>query len=305
MGWRDTVSDVQSRARRLAESVGQEPSGEAEPLPAPQGGAMRVTRLPLRDVDLQELADALARWYRSQSLEAEVARDDPGVRVQCRGHNARAIAGAAIALTVVLRQERDGFAVEVGAGKWVDKGVAAGVGLLTLGSGVGLIPLASSVWGGWQQAKLPARTIEFIQATAPSYVRRPSPQPPAAAAGQAVPQAGRGPALDDAPPVDVNTASLVDLQDLAGLPRAAAEHLVAERSRRRGFTDVGEVQDVLQGHLPPHLLVTARRTLVVRGASRPQRPGTADVPRAVREPGARSRGVRRLDLDGPSEPGVR
>ena len=306
VGWKDAVTDVQAQARRLAETVSSNTKGQGEALPGKKGPAMKITRLPLRDVDLQQLADALARWYRSQGLEAQVTGDDPGVRVQCRGHNARALAGAAIALTVILRQERDGLAMEIGAAKWADKGVAVGVGLLTLGSGVGLIPLASSAWGSWQQAKMPARTIEFIQATAPSYVM------PEAGAGSpsatnsrrlqetsasASPEPSVGSRANGArQPVDVNQASVTELRDRTGLSQRAAESVVAKRAQLRGFEGFAEVQEVLREHLQPHELAAVRPFLVFgyRGSS--AHAGRPDPPVSGR-PGTSGRGGRVLDLD--------
>ncbi len=306
----DTFSDAQTRARRLAASLsaGERADvgahGPADAVPD-KGPAMKVTRLPLRDTDLRQLADALARWYRSQHLEAQVTTDETGARVQCRSHSARAVAGAALALTVVLRQDRDELAVEIGAGRWVDKGVAAGVGLLTLSAGVGLIPLASSVWGGWQQARLPARTLEFIQATAPTYARReppersrvPAPPSPTGPGAAPSPQAGADPLRRvERPrtPVDVNTASAQELRDRAGLPQRAADRLVTERSRRHGFSDLGEVQAVLRDHLQPHELAQARQHLRLTTPTHRDRPPTTGA----------DGGRRVLDLDIPP-PGTR
>lgn len=304
VGWKDAVTDVQAQARRLAESVSSGARAQAEALPGKQGPAMKITRLPLSNVDLQQLADALARWYRSQNLEAQVTPDDPGVRVQCRGHNARALAGAAIALTVIVRQEREGLAVEIGEAKWGDKRVAAGVGLLTLSSGVGLIPLASSAWGSWQQAKMPARTIEFIQATAPSCVT-----PAVRARSSSGASSGRvqetsasadpsegSRASGARQPVDVNKAGVTELRDQAGLSQRAAESVVAQRAHLRGFGNFAEVQEVLREHLQPHELAAVRAFLVLGSDGFPAHAGRPDPPVSGR-PGTNGRGGRVLDLD--------
>ncbi|MFN3930019.1 MAG: zinc ribbon domain-containing protein, partial [Thermoflexus sp.] len=62
------------------------------------------------------------------------------------------------ALNVALRREGDKLIVEVGAGKWVDKAVAAGAGVFILWP-----LLFTAAYGAWQQSQLPKRTFEFIQ----------------------------------------------------------------------------------------------------------------------------------------------
>src|SRR5205814_75884 len=77
--------------------------------------------------------------------------------------------------------------VEIGAGKWTDKALAGGVGMLFVW------PLFfTAAYGAWKQSALPQRTFEFIQAfigggamqnpppyqPSPAYPQSPYPQAP-------------------------------------------------------------------------------------------------------------------------------
>lgn len=79
--------------------------------------------------------------------------------IQARREEAwRTLLGVSSALNVVLRRPGENLVVEIGAGKWVDKAVAAGAGLFLLWP-----VLFTAAYGAWQQSKLPQRTFDFIQ----------------------------------------------------------------------------------------------------------------------------------------------
>ncbi|HXF68562.1 MAG TPA: hypothetical protein VNK89_02040 [Thermoflexus sp.] len=84
------------------------------------------------NLDMGRLVQALLDWYGAEKFEVQ-ALDLPqgGVVSQARQEETwRQLLGGSSALNVALRREGDKLIVEVGAGKWVDKAVAAGAGLL-------------------------------------------------------------------------------------------------------------------------------------------------------------------------------
>jgi hypothetical protein len=112
------------------------------------------------NLDMGRLVQSLADWYRAQKFDVQVL-DLPqgGVVIQARQDETwRNLLGVSSALNVALRRQGDSLQVEIGAGKWVDKAVAAGAGLFLLWP-----LLFTAAYGAWQQSKLPQRTFEFIQ----------------------------------------------------------------------------------------------------------------------------------------------
>lgn len=112
------------------------------------------------NLNMGQLVQALADWYRAQKFDVQVL-DLPqgGVVIQARQEEAwRTLLGVSSALNVVLRRQGENLMVEVGAGKWVDKAIAAGAGLFLLWP-----LLFTAAYGAWRQTKLPQRTFEFIQ----------------------------------------------------------------------------------------------------------------------------------------------
>ena len=112
------------------------------------------------NLNMGQLVQALAEWYRAQKFDVQVL-DLPqgGVVIQARQEEAwRSLMGISSALNVVLRRQGEHLVVEVGAGKWVDKAIAAGAGLFVLWP-----LLFTAAYGAWRQSKLPQRTFEFIQ----------------------------------------------------------------------------------------------------------------------------------------------
>ncbi|MCS7351818.1 MAG: zinc ribbon domain-containing protein [Anaerolineae bacterium] len=112
------------------------------------------------NLNMGQLVQALSDWYRAQKFDVQVL-DLPqgGVVIQARQEEAwRTLMGVSSALNVVLRRQGENLMVEVGAGKWVDKAIAAGAGLFLLWP-----LLFTAAYGAWRQSKLPQRTFEFIQ----------------------------------------------------------------------------------------------------------------------------------------------
>ncbi|GEM_PF-379924 len=112
------------------------------------------------NLNMGQLVQALSDWYRAQKFDVQVL-DLPqgGVVIQARQEEAwRTLMGISSALNVVMRRQGENLIVEVGAGKWVDKAVAAGAGLFLLWP-----LLFTAAYGAWRQSKLPQRTFEFIQ----------------------------------------------------------------------------------------------------------------------------------------------
>jgi len=74
------------------------------------------------EIDLNDLANNLGDWYRSQRFEVQMLDvHGGGVLVQASKGGWRNVVGMSSALNVVLRQNGTTLSVEVGAGKWLDK----------------------------------------------------------------------------------------------------------------------------------------------------------------------------------------
>jgi tetratricopeptide (TPR) repeat protein len=127
---------------------------------------VKTTRIQLSPVDVAGLAQALCEWYESRHLEVTRAATSTGLIVQCRTREAwrRKVAMDA-ALTVFLRIEGEDLLIETGAGKWLGKGIGAGVGLL-----VAWPAILPAGFGAWRQYQLPRQTIEFLRKEAPNHI---------------------------------------------------------------------------------------------------------------------------------------
>jgi hypothetical protein len=110
-------------------------------------------------VDFARLAEALESWFLSQSFHCQVlTTEDGGLLLQVEKQGGwRKFIGMSTALNVMLRRREQQLEVEIGAGRWLDKGVAAGVSLVVLW------PLAvTAAMGAWDQAKMPQRVFDFV-----------------------------------------------------------------------------------------------------------------------------------------------
>jgi TIR domain len=125
-------------------------------------GGSRLARFDAPGIDVMRLAQNLRGWYESQNYEAQTAMDGTRAVVQCRSKTWSRRLGAGAALTVVLAVDGEELAVEIGGGKWMDKVAAAGVAWFVLWPA--LIPAAM---GGYKQAMLPSKTLQYIQSMIP------------------------------------------------------------------------------------------------------------------------------------------
>ena len=156
-------------ARKLAAKPKKPRTGELVQPPATgdQPSQVKLTRIPTPAVDVPALAEALCQWYEDQRLTAVARPATPGgMMVQCRSRAVERVFGMGAALTVLLRHEGEHLLVEIGAAKWVGKGVgAAGASLVFH---LMLIPVGIGVL---RQYKLPRQTISFLRTEAPKHLR--------------------------------------------------------------------------------------------------------------------------------------
>ena len=141
------------------------------------------------NLDLNRLAYAIGDWYRAQRFEVQVFPvPGEGMVVQARQQEGwRNALGMSSALNIGLRHKDATLIVEIGAGKWTDKAIAGGVGVLLVW------PLFfTAAYGAWKQSALPQRTFQFIHAfigggtgqnqppyqQPPAYPQSPYPQSP-------------------------------------------------------------------------------------------------------------------------------
>jgi len=113
------------------------------------------------NLDPNHLAYAIGDWYRAQRFEVQVFPvPGEGMVVQARQQEGwRNALGMSSTLNIGLRYKETTLIVEIGAGKWTDKAIAGGVGMLLAW------PLVfTAAYGAWKQSALPQRTFEFIQA---------------------------------------------------------------------------------------------------------------------------------------------
>lgn len=155
-------------ARKLAAKAKKSPTGELVQPPATgdQPSQVKLTRIPTPAVDVPALAEALCQWYEGQRLTAVARPATPGgMMVQCRSGAVERAFGIGAALTVLLRHEGEDLLVEIGAAKWIGKGVGTGASLvfhwLLIPVGIGVL----------RQYKLPRQTIIFLRTEAPKHLR--------------------------------------------------------------------------------------------------------------------------------------
>ena len=272
----DPDSSGRDAARRLV-------TGLSDQGPPEQAPGMTVSRFRSPGTDTGGLGAALVRWYEEQGLESDLAEVGDSVVVRCRSKGGRGLVGAARGLTVVLRQDGVDLAVEVGAARWSDKAWVAGAGVLLMGS-LAVIPLAASAIGAWRQWRLPAQTLDFLRATAPSFRgqrRAQGDRSPLLAPAPSTPPAPppRPAARREQPPrptrqmVEVNSATVGQLASVPGLDQSAARALVAERERLAGYSSWDQVRAVLTRQIAPHQLAQVRPCLSMVPARRTAAPG--------------------------------
>src|SRR4051794_40076528 len=94
-----------------------------------------------RDLDLEDLLQALAAWYRQQKLEVQKVSTDAGSLVlQVRPQKTwRKYVGMGSTLNIDLKYDDPQLKVVIGTGSWVDKAAVGGVAIVAHSI---LLPLA-------------------------------------------------------------------------------------------------------------------------------------------------------------------
>jgi hypothetical protein len=141
--------------------------GTNSPVPA-SAGSGQLGATPARTVrrfhhergSLGEVTGELADWLRAQRFEVQVLEIGEGTLIQAR-KMAKAwqkALGLSQALNVYLDLHGQDLTAEIGAGKWVDRAAAAGIGLLVAW------PAAITAAYGWYQEKgLQERVFGYIE----------------------------------------------------------------------------------------------------------------------------------------------
>lgn len=108
---------------------------------------------------LNALLAYLMDWLREESFQYQRLQTEDGatlLQIVKKG-GWRKLLGMDAALNIVCRPTKQGLEVKIGAGKWLDKAVAGGVGMVLLW------PLAITAGiGAYEQMQLPERIYEKI-----------------------------------------------------------------------------------------------------------------------------------------------
>ncbi len=133
------------------------------PPPSASGGAQRrgrkARRYPIESHRLEELLDKFFQWLGYQQFRYhQLKTKDNGLLVQiAKTGGWRKLVGMNTTLNVVFYPRENNLTVEIGAGRWIDKALAGGVGLFLLW------PLAVTAGiGAYEQVKLPGKIFAFI-----------------------------------------------------------------------------------------------------------------------------------------------
>lgn len=112
---------------------------------------------------MEHLALAVEIWFKKRDFETQRFGNKDQMVVQARKGGLWAnVAGMAQALTVRLKAWEDGVEVHTGAGRWLDKAAAGGIGWFMFW------PLAVTAGVGvYQQAQLGEKLLTFLE----HYVR--------------------------------------------------------------------------------------------------------------------------------------
>ncbi|HOI13580.1 MAG TPA: hypothetical protein PLG75_06965 [Methanoculleus sp.] len=110
-------------------------------------------------INLNHLVVHLAKWLDDEGFESQRLQDKETIALQARKKGTwRNLLGMSSALTIKLQSDDRSLRVEMGAAKWVDKAVAGAIGMLVFW------PLAvTTVYGSWEQMKLPQRVFQEIE----------------------------------------------------------------------------------------------------------------------------------------------
>lgn len=110
--------------------------------------------------DLPALLDQLIDWLRYKDFQYQRLQTEEGgtlLQVVKKG-GWRKLLGMDTALNIVCTSTPDGLEVKIGAGRWLDKAVAGGVGMVLLW------PLAVTAGiGAYEQMRLPEQVFELVE----------------------------------------------------------------------------------------------------------------------------------------------
>jgi hypothetical protein len=107
-----------------------------------------------------QLISSIESWLTGENFNVQKLKieEDNSTLLQVEKKGGwRRFVGMSTALNIIFRQETDYLNVEIGAGRWIDKGVVGAVSLVVLW------PLAVTAGvGAWQQSKMPERVYSHI-----------------------------------------------------------------------------------------------------------------------------------------------
>jgi DNA uptake protein ComE-like DNA-binding protein len=265
--------ELRRQASRLLESLQSSEKTESGTV------ATSVTRLHAPGIDLFGLAQALVRWYEEQKFEAQALPQADQFIVQCRNRGRWKVAvGLSMSVTVVLRRDHAELVIEISGGKWLDKGVVGGLGIVAVP-----VLIAPAAWGAWVQARMPDRTVDFIRATLPDHLHAGSaaaPVPSSVGSRTSVSQASVTGSVGQ---LDVNTATADQIGALPGIGLILGKKAVQERVARGGFRSVEDFARAVGSTLKPHQFEQLRPRLSVSPIRRTDIPTTTGPGRRIED----------------------
>lgn len=124
------------------------------------GDRMKMRRFKLPEHRTEDLIEELTYWLKYENYAHQKLRtedDDVLIQVQ-KEQRWKRMVGMGSALNVVFSNENDILVVKIGSGKWLDKALAAGVGVLFMW------PFAvTASYGAFKQATFPQKIFDFIE----------------------------------------------------------------------------------------------------------------------------------------------
>jgi hypothetical protein len=139
------------------EQAGTMESTGNEELPKIEGAKTR--RYTCKAEDGPRVIGDVKNWLESQDFELQqMPMENQGLLLQIKKRGSwRDWVGMSTSLNILFHQSDDTLAVQIGAGKWIDKAAAGTVSLFILW------PLAITAgYGAWEQAKMPEKVFDFI-----------------------------------------------------------------------------------------------------------------------------------------------
>jgi hypothetical protein len=140
-------------------SAGPEPVAVPPTQIAPKAGRSKSRRYASGPNETPRLIADVKSWLDAQGFDSQqMSTESQSVLLQIKKRGKwRDFAGMSTSLNIVFHQSGDTLAVEIGAGKWIDKAAVGTVSLFILW------PLAVTAgFGAWEQAKMPERIFDYI-----------------------------------------------------------------------------------------------------------------------------------------------